>query len=43
MIPQIFERPIGGGLSRILMAHDLSRKPAPIPDQIEKMLFGIKR
>jgi hypothetical protein len=43
MIPQIYERPVGGGLSGILMVHDLSRKPVPIPDQVEDMLFGIMR
>jgi hypothetical protein len=24
-------------------AHDLSRKPVPIPDRVEDMLFGIMR
>jgi len=26
-----------------LLAHDLFRKPVPIPDQVEDMLFGIMR
>jgi hypothetical protein len=26
-----------------LPAHDLVRKPVPIPDQVEDMLFGIMR
>jgi hypothetical protein len=30
-----------GGL--VAFAHDLFRKPVPIPDQVEDMLFGIVR
>jgi hypothetical protein len=26
-----------------MFAHDLFRKPVPIPDQVEDMLFGIMR
>jgi len=29
--------------SNILLAHDLVRKPVPIPDQVEDKLFGIMR
>jgi hypothetical protein len=27
----------------LLFAHDLVRKPAPIPDQVEDKLYGIMR
>jgi hypothetical protein len=29
--------------NRSFFTHDLARKPVPIPDQVEDMLFGIMR